>query len=546
MARDRRAGEPLCPSPRPASFMNIVGDFRSRPADAPLRWLVLATVLVAAPASAQFDPSRSSEMTTPNLPEVPPVPIFFPPNPPPLNRLVSRLASATTGLTLAPSPDLAAYVTETFYPALSTRLARRDLPDKTRQKLDDYRAARAALLEELTVELDRGGAAEPAMRRAALASLARRQTPKIADLEATAEQLRVELAKGDYDWSALRQWRLGETNTRGDSPAELGSVLRAYAFYQSGFLPAQRQLLREIVIEVTSGAEDAAVAAAQQPYLFFSPALTRVTLPDNLPADVAAVVAAFETKKSALKKELFDAVLAADHSPFAFMRASAFKALAARQAPALDEVERMADEIRAGLAELPAMGPRENRSPLPPELTQRTMEVVEARSALQKSTRAQVDALTAELPPDYPATIATAIDSTGVKIRLIPRPGSRRRLAQNDPLIVRLAGRISELSEEHRLRNDELTRSVEALRGEVARVLGPGAPPKAVDDAINGVIRYNVQRENEDGYRDYRRAVFEPGLSPEQRRLLLGGAVRKLDVPLPSGELQPTRRPDTW
>ena len=40
-------------------------------------------------------------------------------------------------------------------------------------------------------------------------------------------------------------------------------------------------------------------------------------------------------------------------------------------------------------------------------------------------------------------------------------------------------------------------------------------------------------------YSDYQVAVFEPGLSPEQRRLLFDLAVEKLALPLPAGEILP-------
>jgi hypothetical protein len=93
---------------------------------------------------------------------------------------------------------------------------------------------------------------------------------------------------------------------------------------------------------------------------------------------------------------------------------------------------------------------------------------------------------------------------------------------------------------------EEFNRLIEDLRGDVGRVLGSGATPKQIDEALDGVIRYNARQENAEGYRDYRAAVFEPGLSPEQRRLLLGGALRKLDLPLLGGELQPMRRPASW
>lgn len=514
----------------------------------PLAWIVFAVwslTISATPALAQSDFPRdpSSSTTLPPVAPQQPVPIFFPPSTPPYGRLVSRLSSTSTGQAFAPAQELAYFVSESFYPALSTRLARNDLPDKLRQRLNAYREARDALLADLQVELTRLRGATPAERHSVLATLAEKQTPRLAELEAEAERLRVELIKGEYDWSALREWRLGERNIRGDSPAEIGAVLRAYAFYQPGLSPEQRRLLREIFIEILSGAEDAATASTQQPYLFFSPTLTRVMLPADLPNDLAAKIARFETIKSGLKKDLFDLVQAQDRATFGFTRTNAIKSLAAKQGDGIIELEKLADEIRVGLVSLPAMTLEELKSPLPPGLTQRTMEAVQARTALQKSSREKIDAIIATLPENFPVAFGTTLDQTGVKVRLIPRGG---RVSQNDPRITGTVTRINEVGEEHRQQSEALNREIEALRGDVGRALGANATPQAINEALDGVIRHNVRRENEDGYRDYRLAVLEPGLSPEQRRLLLGGALRKLDLPLPVGELQPTRRAATW
>ncbi len=38
-------------------------------------------------------------------------------------------------------------------------------------------------------------------------------------------------------------------------------------------------------------------------------------------------------------------------------------------------------------------------------------------------------------------------------------------------------------------------------------------------------------------YHDYQIAVLQPGLSPEQRRLLFGGALERLALPLPGASL---------
>lgn len=492
----------------------------------------------------QYDLSSPTTQRADTVPVIP-LPIFFPPNPPPLDRPISRLASSATGQTFAPPAALSPYVTELFYAPLSTRLVRNSLDAKLRGKLAAYRSARDPLLAELQAELAVLRDSPPATRRTALVALAQKQAVRLTALEAAAENLRADLVTGDTDWRALRDWRVGERNVRGDSPAELGAVMRAYAFYQTGLLPDQRQLLREIVIELTSGAEDATTALTQQPFLFFSPALTRVTLPVELPAEVASKLALFETKKSALKKELFDTALAQDGATFGFTRTHALKSLAAKQTPALTELERLADEIRDGLVDVP-LNPADIRPPLTPGLTLRVMEAVQARTELQKATRTKVDAVLKELPENYPIALSTAIDTSGIKVRLVQRRPGNYNFYTIDPRFQNVINKLRELSEEHGRRNEDLNREVETLRGDVGRLLGTGATGVSIDTAIDATIRYHVRRENDDAYRDYRLAVFEPGLSPEQRRLLLGGAIRKLDLYLPGGELQPVERAKFW
>lgn len=106
-----------------------------------------------------------------------------------------------------------------------------------------------------------------------------------------------------------------------------------------------------------------------------------------MPAEIAAKVAAYETKKSTLKKELFDVISTHDSATFAFLRNAAIRSLAERQAPALAKLEILADDIRDGLVQHPSMSPKPPQSPLTPMLTQQTMIIVEARTALQKATR---------------------------------------------------------------------------------------------------------------------------------------------------------------
>ena len=76
---------------------------------------------------------------------------------------------------------------------------------------------------------------------------------------------------------------------------------------------------------------------------------------------------------------------------------------------------------------------------------------------------------------------------------------------------------------------------------EAAKILGTRESTK-LDQAIGTAVRVANARETEAAYVEYRQALFEPGLSPEQRRLLFDGAIERLELPLPRGELQPFLR----
>ena len=105
-----------------------------------------------------------------------------------------------------------------------------------------------------------------------------------------------------------------------------------------------------------SAADSTANATAAQPYLFFPPEPARVLLPDDLSAEAAAQVAAYQTKKSQLKKELYDAVHEYDGQRFSLLRPNPIKSLAEKQAADLTELETLAEEIRRGLARVAGEG----------------------------------------------------------------------------------------------------------------------------------------------------------------------------------------------
>ncbi len=474
------------------------------------------------------------------------VPIFFPPTPPPLGRALPRGAPAP-GRYAAP-PEVAAHANEPFYPQLATRLATKSLPDRLRQQVEAYRAAKVAAQNDLRAELERVQTLPAAEREAALAAFARQQTPALAALEATAEQLRRDLTVGDQTWGALREWRLNDRERRAFSPLEIAAVMRSYAYYQNGLLPAQRRLLREIALELQSAGENPEAAAANQPHLFFPPEPARVQLPDDIPADVAAKLAVYQSRKSALKKELYDAIHAHDGQTFAFLRGNTMRSLAERQAAPLVELEKLAEEIRRGLAAMPEAVPLAERTPLPPVLQHRLATLLRDVGAAQQQAVEQIEAILAA-SRDLPMQANYRFEAEGLKYVVIATRGDRRG---GPPPPSETTSRIAAVREQIGAIADAYGRQLagflnerDALREEVGRTLNL-AKAGRVDQALSTAMRVANARETQDVYREYRVALFQPGLSPEQRRLLFDRVVEKLELPLPRGELQPVMRSATW
>jgi hypothetical protein len=486
--------------------------------------------------------------------DVPPVPrmdspnrsfervlIFFPPNPPPLGRPVAR-GGPTSVRSAAPPAELASYVSEFFYPALGSRLAAGTLNDKLRARLDAYRDAKVSLQSELRGELDRLRSADPAERANDLATLSRRQTPKIVELEKTAEQLRRDLIVSETTWSAERQWHLSDKERRGFSPIEIAQVMRAYAFYENGLLPAQRRLLREISIELQFAGESADKAAAAQPFMFFPPEPARVLLPDDMTAEVAARVAAYQTKKSVLKKELYDAVHASDGA--GLLRAKPLRTIAEKQAARLAELDVLAEEIRVGLKEPP--GAAAARSPLSVEMEGRIDAMVASFRNAQKDAVAAIEAILSRAR-DLPIQTNYRFEGDGLRFAVGPARG--RRGGEVTPATLQrieaVRAEISAVAEDYGRRMAEMLNVKEALHVEIGRTLSLTKRDE-IDRLLFAAMRRAGEREADETFNDYRLAVYEPGLSPEQRRLLFDRAVEQLDLPLPRGELRPTSRANAW
>ena len=529
-------------------------NFPPLPSAGALRWLLGGIVGASGvlPLAAQSNSSSSgsgSSSTTsfPSEPSLPPMapasrpwelPIYFPPAPPLLGAPVPLPALAISRRSTPAPPVLAEYVNEIFYAPLSTRLDRKQLTTRQREKLEVYRAAKVALQDELRNRLDALESAAPADRTQALAELARAQAPRLAQLERQAEELRQELIHGEFlqgnvDWNTIRGWRLGSSQFSGANDAMNAQyqVMLGAAFYQNGLLPEQRGLLREIAWELQTTPRrmlDDDSARLSNPPLFFSPATARLLLPPEIPEALAEKIAAFEREKSTLKRELRDAVYASDKSFFSRTRNRAMEALAERQWPRLAALEDMAEDIRRDLARLPhPLGPPPP-PPLPAALTAHITEFLNDRKEL----RAEILRKIEQLRKQYPfISIQSTRNSGGgndLKLLIPNRP-------DNDEMMKNLRSTMTGFNQEIALRQGQLRKQEQAIRREFEVVADP-EEARSAEGILDVYAEILQQREDWGLYGDYQAAMLTPGLSAEQRRLLFDRGVEKLGLPLPNWE----------
>lgn len=494
-------------------------------------------------AQSESDTSVPVQTRIPDAPQAPMARILisFPPVPPALGAPIPRVT--TTGGTSSPRAELRPYVNEIFYPQLSAQLGAKTLSGRERAELESYRLEKTELQAQLQTELSRLRSSDPATRAQELAAFARVQTPKVQALEAWAERLRKKLIEGGQDWSAQREWWLGRTVEPAYSPAEIAMVMRAHAYYLDGLLPAQRRLLREVSLELTIAADSTAKATAAQPYVFFPPEPARVMFPPDLPTDVAAKIARYETKKSALKKELYDEVIAIDGARIPLLSGHTGRALAHRQAAPLAELDDLAEEIRQSLAHLVDRTPAAERTPLSPTLTHRAEELIKTFADAQRTAVQKANAIV-ESARDLPILITFNAGNDGLTHSLRPSPPRNRPSEKIRQQIAGVQAALTNVATEYGVELARLINEMNATKRDIAAE--SGGQERAAETALAIAVRSAIQEERNELYADYRTAVFQPGLSPEQRRLLFDGTMERLDLPLPRSELQPARRGRAW
>jgi hypothetical protein len=464
---------------------------------------------------------------------------FFPPNPPALGEpyLKNRTKSASLGRSSIPIV-LSDYVNEPFYAPLSPFLYEEDVSKRRQKAIDDYQAQKLMLIAELRAKIDALQNADAATRESQLADFAREQSPRIAAAESAAYDIRDDLTRPGIfsdgsDWNEGRTWRLGQ-DIRYESTMDEAKVMRGAAFFQNGLSPAQRRLLREYAMQLDDSARGPGADMAlnsRGPYFYFSPEMSRVRLPANLPPELQAKIDSYRQQKAAIVKELRDELYRHDRDFFDISRRNAMRTLAEKQAGAIAALDPLAEEIRHGLAQLPNIyRPASTNQGLPAPLGDKITKYMTQRAALTQTLNAKMQ----EVKRLFPTSRVEFVRMEGgYGIMFVPN----RKLSGDDAAraeSVRL--QLVAFNQDQIRTFVSLVREKESVRESLIRAAGPIAPivtPRIVDLILTEYSAVVQQQELWNQYRDYEIAVLQPGLSPEQRRLLFGAALVKLDQQLP-------------
>jgi hypothetical protein len=470
--------------------------------------------------------------------------VFFPPTAPIFGAAITELLSArpTFARPTRPADELADQVNEFFYPALGTRLSEGKFTSNLLKPFDAYCAARTGLLNELQAKLALLPLNDAAARERELREFAAIQTPRVVALEKDAERLRKNLVHDgsfgyDVDWNESRKWRLDDPHFRASSLAAIAEfqVIRAAVFYQTGLTPEQRGLLLELAIEQREKLLAERSRGAPPPHdpflIFFSPETSRLKLPSPLPPALGASVEAYNHDKEMLKRELHDTVLDQDKSPPS-QRTKHFEALADRQWPHLRELAERAEEVRRGLSALP----EPPLPPLPPQLPPALLARIEA----YRHERTALDRERQEFLAAVPSPQAMAAPHSAGDIRALRQIFEQRSQMMRD--------KLAEFQRENAPRYEALQQSLTSIGADITAFAQSHTDPATGQPMDAKVLLRQIGESNQQFakigreaaiYPLYRTAMLEPGLSPEQRRLLFGAALVGLAQPLPNGEPMP-------
>ena len=434
-----------------------------------------------------------------------------PPRPPALGEELPIVVGA------ASSQPTGAYVTrEIFYGGYGVLQSRNQLSVGQTERLAAYRRTRQKLIEEIQSKLEALSGAAPDIRTAALREFAAQQEDQLRDLAAEAEAIRSDLSHVRSLFGFNPQPG-GRTSLSGNSASDIVSLFFA-AYYYAGLSTEQRLLLTEIAYDQSAGfgnnkPEDMVESGR---YIYFLPAPARIRLPANLPPALKEKIHAFIREKEALKNELRSAVLRDDYF-ISQQRTRRLAELAKQQAPRFAALDILAEEIRVALTGF-KYPDQPGQEVLPADLTRRVGDFYARKVEVQRELLKRLRSLRSEYPS---ARFDIARKDDGLAI--VQTTGGKKSAASLTEFNSGLAGRYTAFASESEILRRDIQRYTEA---------SPNRAARTVDQLAADFAKAYAAQENWNRYRDYYRAVLEPGLSPAQRRLLFQSATMELDQSL--------------
>jgi hypothetical protein len=453
------------------------------------------------------------------------VSIYFPMEPIFLGQVLPMISTKPRNSVLA---QMRPYLSDLFFPAMTAYMHDESLSNKRLQRITDYRAEKQRLLMELRTRIDQIRQADPASRASLYAEFAAQQKPLLVALEAKEEEIRRDFTSGGIfsdtvDWNDTRSWRLGD-DSRYESYMDEYLVMRAAVYFQRWLSTPQRDLLREVSMELLQRGQDPTnelSIAAAGPFFYFSPASSRFRLPLEMPDELRAKIDQYQALKQSLKRELRDTIYKQDGS-MTSTRNNAVKELAAQQEPRLAQLEDLAEQIRVGLVSL-KLPDEPDQSTLPPVLGNQISAYLQAKIDLSRTLRTRLSEVQAILPKDR-IEIVSLNGGYGIEI-VATRGKSKDEVIKRENVRAQLAAFNSEQAQ----RFQALSVQNSKLRAEIKQMSKNGSVEvRSVDQLISDFSLAFARQEIWNRYKDYRIAILEPGLCPEQRRLLYGSAIETL------------------
>jgi len=428
--------------------------------------------------------------------------LFLPPVPPALGAEIPRPASPATSppSDLAPL-DLRPYIRDPFYVALSAQFAHREVGTDLAYNLETYLTTKSALQTELRAQLDLVRELNPAARETKLQQFAAEQTPRLAELENMAETLRRSIASRAAARRELIRWKIDSMAPSGDTSALPIAEARVFAVQTSmmvatfveGLTTDQRRWLREVAEEYETPVRGDSTWA-------FLPAGSRLSLAPSDPVvpDLEQLLSEYAFSHDQLLANVRRVLARQDR-----FEPDAWIAVAPAQARLAAELENKAEAIRRLIVRFkdPAVLP--SAPTVPAALEPKLARYRAAKTALQQQVLQRVEAAKQAGP------------------------------AEAAPERIRQA--IADFTTQHRTEYADLDQTRQQLLDQLSELAANStAHPSSPDALMSNFDQSLAQLKSFWEYRDYENAILQPGLSPEQRRLLFDSALVKLDLPLPN------------